>query len=173
MLREKGKFLKFETQTRRSESKMSKHQYTPVSNRSDIKADSTFKIIEDNVLKRIKDLEERTVRASKRGITLKVFDEKRISIYIQSLKELNDAQLVSSSLVNVLVEGFEDSKRRMLTHEKNMINMQQIIMKQVNDLDFQLKAKEIEMEEIIQKYNTKFSLQENEINDLKAQITGN
>ena len=169
MLRERGKFLKFETQTRRAESKVKKHQYTPVSNRSDNKTEPTFNIIEDNLKKRIRELEERTVRASKRGITLKVFDERRIGIYIQSLRELNDTKMLSNSLAQLLIEGFEDSRRRMITHEKNMTNMQQLIMKQVNDLETQLKEKETELQDFMKKYQNKVAFYEKEIESLKEQ----
>lgn len=92
MLREKGKFLNFETQARRAETKVNMHQYTPVSFRSD-KTDPSFKVIEDNIKTRLKELEERTVRASKRGVTVKVFDEKRMAIFIQAIKELIDFKL--------------------------------------------------------------------------------
>jgi hypothetical protein len=118
MLRERGKFLNFENNTKRADSNVKKHQYTPVSNRSDSGIPLTFTSIEENLKKRVRDVDERTVRASKRGITIKIFDEKRMSIYIQGLKELHDSGLVPQSLTQFLIEGFEDTKRRMITHEK-------------------------------------------------------
>jgi hypothetical protein len=148
MLRERGKIFNFDTKTRRADSKFTKHQYTPVSNRSDHGPESTFAIIEDNLRKRIKELEERTVRASKRGLTVKVFDEKRISIYIQSLRDLLDSKLMPHSLAQILIEGFEDSKQRIIIHEKNMSDMNQVLVKQVSDLENKMKSIKNEMLEI-------------------------
>lgn len=152
MLRERGKILNFETQTRRAESKVKKHQYTPVSNRSNNGLEPTFAMVEDNLIKRIKDLEDRTVRASKRGVTVKVFDEKRVSIYIQGLKELQDSKLMPHSLAQYLIEGFEDTKRRMLTHEKSLNSMNQVLIKQTNELESKVKIKDTEMHENNKKY---------------------
>lgn len=117
MLRERNNFLNFDSKAHQ-DSKASKHQYTPVSNRSDAKVEPTFGIIEDNLRKRIKDVEERTVRASKRGLTTKIFDEKRMAVFIQALKDLNEAGLIKPSLATLLIDGFEDTKRRMITYEK-------------------------------------------------------
>jgi hypothetical protein len=148
MLRERGKIFNFDSKTRRAESKFAKHQYTPVSNRSDHGPESTFAIIEDNLRKRIKELEERTMRASKRGLSIKVFDEKRISIYIQSLRDLLDSKLMPHSLAQILIEGFEDSKQRIIIHEKNMSDMNQVLVKQVSELQNKLKSLKTEMFEI-------------------------
>jgi hypothetical protein len=119
MLREKGKFVNLDNKSRLTDSKAKKHQYTPVSNRSDKMSETTFAIIEENLKKRIKDVEERTERASKRGIAVKVFDEKRMTIFIQTLRDLHDSSLLPKSLAHLLIEGFEDSKRRMDIHDKH------------------------------------------------------
>ena len=162
MLRERNNFLNFEGKLHKDDSKLSKHQYTPVSNRSDSKCEPTFAIIEDNLRKRVKDIEERTVRASKRGITTKIFDEKRMSVFIQSLKDLDEANLISKSLVALLIEGFEDTKRRMNTYEKNLQNMNQLLMKQLNDLEIRFRAKETETQEMVKKYNKNIQTLEKE-----------
>ncbi|CAI2362674.1 unnamed protein product [Moneuplotes crassus] len=171
MLREKGNFLNFETQSRRAESKINKHQYTPVSVRSESKADPSFKAIEENIKARLKDHEERTVRASKRGNTVKIFDEKRLSIFIKAIKELLDFKLIPASLATLLLEGLDDSKRRIISHEKNMINMQQMIMKQVSDLDNQLKLKQSEVKETVKKCDEKMGKLKKENTKLKELAT--
>lgn len=159
--------MNIDNQTRRAESKFNKHQYTPVSNRSDSKGEPTFAIIEDNLRKRIKEVEERTVRASKRGIDVKVFDEKRMSIYIQGLRDLHDSSLISKSLVQFLIEGFEDTKRRMVGHEKSLYSMNHLMMKQTSDLEAKLKVKEAEVFELIKKHKKNLHSLEVENRDLK------
>jgi hypothetical protein len=171
MLRERGRLLNFETQTRRADSKIKKHQYTPVSNRSNNGLEPTFAIVEDNLIKRIKELEDRTVRASKRGVTVKVFDEKRVSIYIQGLKELQDSKLMPHSLTQYLIEGFEDTKRRMLTHEKSMSNINQVLIKQVNELEIKLKAKDTETHENNKNYRKTIKAIEKEKAELQEEKT--
>ena len=153
MLRERNNFLNFESKIPKEDSKISKHQYTPVSNRSDSKWEPTFAIIEDNLRKRIKDIEERTVRASKRGITAKIFDERRMTVFIQTLKDLDESNLISKSLACILIEGFEDTKRRMNTYEKNLQNMNQLLMKQLNDSEAKLRIKESEIQDCTKKFN--------------------
>ena len=74
--------------SQRSDSQGEITHYTPVSKRSDSSGkpikDSKGSNIEENIKRQLKEIEERTVRASNRGKDVKWFDEKRLTVFYKS-----------------------------------------------------------------------------------------
>lgn len=117
MLRETRKDHKFKKKkfhisgnSHRSDSKSDLARHTPVSKRSDSSNKITAQIgsLEENIKRQLKEIEERTVRASTRGKDVKCFDERRLSIFTKALKDLSDTGAIPNSLMTILRDGFED-----------------------------------------------------------------
>lgn len=166
MLRERGKDLKLKNKRRfhisgksqRSDSQSEIIRYTPVSKRSELSASATkdqkLVSVEENIKRQLKEIEERTTRASTRGKDVKCFDEKRMAVFTKALRDLADSGCISNSLVTLLKEGFEDCVRRMVTHERtinqcllNEVDKLQItVVSLKKDIDeWKAKAKELEI----------------------------
>lgn len=118
MLRESRKDSKFKKKkfhisgnSQRSDSKTEIARHTPVSKRSDASTNAQnvqLFGIEDNIKRQLKEIEERTVRASTRGKDIKCFDERRLNVFIKSLKDLADNEVIPATLMVLLRDGFED-----------------------------------------------------------------
>ena len=142
LLRERGGEIKVNAKNRyniigssqRSDSNKEARQAT-VSKRSELASTNSKDILylklEENIKRQLKEIEERTVRASTRGKDIKGFDEKRMGVLTKALKELADIGAIPHSLMSTFKEGFEDCMRRLVTHEK-IIN--QCLLKEIDQL---------------------------------------
>jgi len=55
--------------------------------------------MEDNIKRQLRELEERTVRASTRGKDVKCFDERRLTVFTKALKDLADSGTIPNTLM--------------------------------------------------------------------------
>ena len=144
--------------SQRSDSQGDITHYTPVSKRSDSIGNQAKDLksanIEENIKRQLKEIEERTVRASTRGKDVKCFDEKRLTLFIKALRDLADTGLISNTLMVLIRDGFEDWMRRMISHEKTinqwLLNevekLKNSIIDQKKEIDeWKTKSKELEI----------------------------
>ena len=97
--------------SQRSDSSKEPARYTSISKRSELASttkDISFVKLEENIKRQLKEIEERTVRASTRGKEIKGYDEKRMGVLTKGLKELSDMGIIPKNLMIIFKDGFED-----------------------------------------------------------------
>ena len=90
-----------------------------------------------------------------------------MTVYIQGLKDMYESNMISKSFIMFLIEGFEDTINRMKSHEKNFSDLNSTLTKDIQELEKNLKNKEVEIQQLTDKNSKYIKGLEKENSDLR------